>query len=549
MKIEKKSASSSKKLFFSGVFVLTLANVLVKIVGLVSKIVLNRVVGSVGAGYYSSAYEIYAYLYVISTSGLPVALSILVSRSRARGRFKETKSIFDVAILLFLIIGVISSLLMIVFSKEIAVIIGAEKTSFAIITIAPTMLFICISSCLRGYFQGYQLMGPTAISQLIEALSKVGIGASLALWAKGQGYEDYMVASFTILGVTVGVLLGMIFLYIRKAFFKEQNYNYEYLTLENTERRSVKQILKDLLVIAIPITLSSSVLSLTTIIDTFMVQNRLLAAGLNEITVRVYYGDYTSLVISMFNLPTILFYPIANALVPLISATNEQKNLEKCKKIREVSLKLIMIIALPCAFGLGAFAKPILSLLMFKEDSVQRAAPWLSVAAASVVFLGIISITNTFLNASGKQKLPIISMLVGAVAKLVSNYFLLDKVGILGAPISTVICYLFAAGLNIFFTVKYVGSLPSIGKTFGLPLLSSVLSIGVSAVIYGFLIRFLPMLPCTIAGILLSIILYVFVSFKIRSIEESDLLLLPKGEKLVKLFKKLGLIKKQVQNV
>ena len=448
-KCEKSKSNSASKLFFTGVFVLTIANVLVKAVGLVSKIVLNRVVGSIGAGYYSSAYEIYAYLYVISTAGLPVALSILVSRCRARGRFKEAKKIFEISFMVFLVIGLIFSSLMIVFSDQIADFIGAPQTSLCIVSIAPTMLFVCLSSCMRGYFQGYQLMQPTGISQLIEATCKVGIGVAFSFWAKKQGFPDYKVAAYTILGVTVGVLLGMIYLYIKKLFFQDKTYNLEYSAFENDEIRSNRDILKELFKIAIPITLSSSVLSLTTIIDTLMVQNRLLSSGMNEIAVRVYYGDYTSLVISMFNLPTIFFYPIASALVPLISATKEQGDEAKNEKIRSMSLKVITLISMPCAIGLGVFSYPILDLLMFKEASVERAAPWLSIASVSVLFLGIIAATNTFLNASGKQRLPIISMLFGAAAKLISNYFLLGKVGMMGAPISTVICYVCASTLNV----------------------------------------------------------------------------------------------------
>ena len=123
---------STVNMFFSGVVILTLANILVKAVGLISKIALNRVVGSVGAGYYSSAYEIYAFLYVISTAGLPVALSIMVSKSRARGRFKEAKKIFDVAIVVFLILGAIFASVMILFSSSIAGLISAEKTTLCI---------------------------------------------------------------------------------------------------------------------------------------------------------------------------------------------------------------------------------------------------------------------------------------------------------------------------------------------------------------------------------------------------------------------------------
>jgi len=538
----KASPKSAIGMFFSGVFVLTIANILVKAVGLVSKIVLNRVVGSVGAGYYSSAYEIYAYLYVLSTSGLPVALSIMVSKSRAKGRYKEVKKIFDVAFIVLLIIGIIFSALMILFANQIATFIGAEQTTLCIISIAPTMLFICLSSCTRGYFQGHQLMLPTAISQLIEACAKVGIGIAFALWAKSKGYPDYMVAAFTILGVTVGVLLGMVYLYIKKLFFKEIDYNFEQTTIKNENVRCTKQILKELFIIAIPITLSSSVLSLTTIIDTVMMQNRLLAYGMSELSVRVYYGDYTALVISMFNMPTILFYPIANALVPLISATREKGDEQKSEAIRALSLRTITLISVPCAVGLGVFSYPILNLLMFKQDSVERAAPWLSIAAVSVVFLGVIATTNAFLNTAGKQKLPIISMLIGASVKLISNYVLLGKIGIYGAPVSTVICYLFAASFNIYFTVKYVGKLPNIKRIFGLPILASILSIGASALLYLLFITFLPIRVSAIVSILLAVILYLITSLKIKSITIEDIAALPNSNKIIAILSKIGIL-------
>ncbi len=541
MGINKKKtlAKNSTDMFFSGVFVLTLANILVKAVGLVSKIVLNRVVGSAGAGYYSSAYEIYAYLYVISTSGLPVALSIMVSKSRAKGRFKEAKRIFDIAFIVFLIIGVIFSSLMMLFADKIAGFIGAENTTLCIISVAPTMLFICLSSCMRGYFQGYQLMQPTAISQIIEATAKVGIGVTFALWAKAKGYPDYKIASFTILGVTIGVLLGLIYLYIKKLLFKEKNYNTEYIVLENEGQKTNKEILKELFSIAIPITLSSSVLSLTTILDTVMMQKRLLFYGMSEVSVRVYYGDYTSLVIAMFNMPTVLFYPIANALVPLITATYEKQEEKKNEEIRSISLRIITLIALPCAIGLGVYSYPILNLLMFKQDSVGRAAPWLSIAAISVLFLGIISATNAFLNTAGKQKLPIISMVIGSGVKLLSNYILIGKIGIIGAPISTVLCYLFAASFNIFFTVKYVGRLPKIKKIFGLPFLASILSIGLSACLFLMLNAVIPMKIATIVGIFVAVVLYFFISLRIKSITKEDILLIPKGEKILKLITKI----------
>lgn len=544
-KNNKTASKSAVKMFFSGVVILTVANILVKSVGLISKIVLNTVVGSVGAGYYSSAYEIYAFLYVISTSGLPVALSILISKCRAQGKLREAKKIFDVSLVMFLIIGGLLSCLLIFFSSNIAGLISAPETSICIVAVAPTILFICLSSCLRGYFQGYQQMRPTGVSQFIEALCKVLVGVGFALYAKSQGYNDYQVAAFTILGVTVGVFLGMVYLYIRKIFFKEHIYFVETPILEEETPKRTRDIIKDLAFIAIPITLSSAVLSLTTIIDTFMIQGRLLESGLSEELVRIYYGDYTTLVISMVNLPTILIYPIANALVPMISSAVANKNLRASENMRAFSMRVINLISIPCALGLGLFSKPILDLLMFSQSSVERASSWLSIGAISVIFLGIIAATNAFLNTAGRQRLPIISMVVGAVVKIISNYFLLPVIGIYAAPLSTVLCYLFGASLNVFFTVKYVGKLPNLGKIFGMPILCALISVGGSALIYMLLSRFIPGKISTTICILLAILSYILLVLRTKTVTKEEIELLPGGKKISNICLKLGFLSKK----
>ena len=549
---EKNTVSAGKSavnMFFSGVVILTVANILIKAVGLISKIALNRVVGSVGAGYYSSAYEIYAFLYIVLTSGLPVSLSIMVSRCRARGRFKEAKKIFNVAILLFLVLGAIFASLMIIFSDNLADAISAPETTLCIIAVAPTILFVCLSSCFRGFFQGYQIMQPTAISQFIEASCKVFVGVGFALWARAQGYDDFIVAAYTILGVTVGAFLGMTFLYFRKLFFKDKKINESYLcelnsknnccVLEDDNCKSSLSLLKELLTIAVPITISSAVLSLNIIIDTFTVQNGLIAYGLEENLVKVIYGDYTSLVLSICNLPTVLFYPMVNALVPLISAAHETKDYESGERIRSFSLRVINLISIPCTLGLSIFAYPILDLFMFKSDSVYRSAPWLSIAAISAIFLGLISATNAFLNTVGKQRLPIISMIVGAGAKLVLNSVLIERIGIYGAPISTVACYLLAAAMNIFFTVKYVGKLPDIKKIFGMPFVCGVLAIGTSAILHFALDMFLPIKLATLICIAVAALGYLFLIVKTNTVTREEILLLPFGEKAVKVLKKV----------
>ena len=539
--LEKEKSTNKKgavNMFFSGVIILTLANVLVKSMGLVSKIVLNTVVGSAGAGYYSSAYEIYAFLYIIATSGLPVALSIMVSRCRAQGKLKEARKIYNIALFMFLIIGGFFAGLMIIFSKEIASFISAPQTSICIVAVAPTILFISLSSCLRGYFQGFQLMKPTGVSQFLEALGKVGIGVVCALWAKSQGYDDHIVAAYTILGVTAGVFFGMVFLFVRKAFFKDTDYYDSALLKHEPISKDGKSIFKELIKIAIPITLSSCVLSLTIIIDTFMIQSRLLVFGMSEDLVRVFYGDYTTLVISLINLPTILIYPITNALVPLITAAIVASNKKKVENMRALALRIVNLISIPSALLLGVFSHGILKMLMFSDGSVERAAPWLSIGSASVIFLGLISVTNAFLNTAGKQRYPIISMLCGAGVKIIANYILLAKIGIVAAPISTILCYLTAATLNILFTVKFVGRLPNLKNVFGTPLLCSLVSISLSAILFALLKLIISEQLATFISIICLGFLYIFLAIRTKAITEEELNLIPFGKKIVYYLKK-----------
>ncbi len=529
---------SSKKLFFSGVIILTLANILVKSVGLISKIALNRVVGSVGAGYYSSAYEIYAFLYVISTAGLPIAISIMVSKSRAVGRLNESEKIYNTAFKFFATMGLVLTGLMLILSKQLASFMGAPETYVCIRAVAPTLFFICISSCIRGYFQGYQLMGPTAISQIIEAVFKVAIGIGGALYAKKMGYEDNVVAAYTVLGVTIGVFIGTVYLCVKKLIFKKEQF-YDNIS---DESKSTYSLIKEMLYIAIPITISSSVLSLTTIFDTFTIQHRLLAYGMDKATIRVYYGDYTSIVISMFNLPTILLYPIANAIVPLVAASNENNNLSLQNKIREMGIRLIGIIAIPSAIGLSVFSFPILNLLMFRADSAERASLWLSVSALSVIFLGLISVSNAFLNSAGKQRMPIISMLCGALVKLIINYVLINKIGIIGASVGTVMCYLTAAALNIYFVTKYIGKLPNPTTALLMPFICSTICIGASIIIYTITSLYLSIKICTVLAIGTAVIVYAITVIASKTVTTEEIELLPKGKKIIKLMNRMHIV-------
>jgi len=233
--MENKKTKNSTKLFFAGVLVLTISNLIIKAIGVLFKIPMNHIVGDQGMGYYSSAYTIYTFFYMVSTAGLPVAISLLVSENRAKGRLNQVKKVFKISLLLFLAVGIVGTAVMLFGAGGFASLLKAEPTYYCIIAIAPTLFFICLSSALRGYFQGYQSMLPVAISQLIEALCKLFLGIAFATYALnkyGSGKETiHYVAAYAVLGLTIGAGLGMIFLMFSKMFFKSERYDAEYIEI------------------------------------------------------------------------------------------------------------------------------------------------------------------------------------------------------------------------------------------------------------------------------------------------------------------------------
>lgn len=541
----KSKNKNTTKLFFSGVLVLTITNLLVKVIGMMFKIPMNIIIGNEGMGYYNSAYTFYTYLYMVSTAGLPTAISIMISDSRANRQIKQVKRIYHLSLLVFIVIGVISTMIMFFGSGLMSSAIGAEPTKYSIMAIAPTLLFICICSALRGYFQGYQQMVPTAISQFLEAACKLGIGIAFALFAKGRGYGVHIQAAYATVGLTVGALAGMMCMVIAKLFFKEQQYDAEFIgdAGENDEMLSRRALIKKLIVIALPITVSASVMSLTNLIDAAIVQRLLQSTGLSQVASTAVYGNYTSLAVPMFNLPPVLIYPISYSIVPLLTAAKKRGDTERCKMVSESSLRVSMIVGIPCGLGLAVLAKPILSLLSFPENSVSLAHPLLTLLAPSTAFICILSVSNAILQSAGYERKPLISMIAGAAVKILTNFFLIQYIGMKSTPVSTFLCYLTVTILNLYFIRKYAGVKPRLSGLFGKPLIAGIVCAVVAFFAHSLIASLVGSKIAVIAAIALAGISYVIVLFLVRGISGDDVKLLPKGEKIYKLLFKLKLVK------
>lgn len=526
-----------------GSAILLIANFLVKVIGALFKIPLQHLIGDEGMGYFNAAYSIYAGLFVVATAGLPVAVSKMVSESMVTGNLKETKRIYRVAYTIFLIIGIIGSGALFFFADAWAKTTKFADSNIAIMAIAPSILFVSMMSVYRGFFQGMSNMIPTAVSEVVEALGKLVIGFILAYLFVSKGL--HVAACGAVSGVTAGTLLSLGILMLFYAKKKKVIYK----GIENSKNpRPVKTILKKLLVIAIPVTISASVFTLTNMIDTILIGRNL--DGIKHLLAEepvVLYGRYTGKAVVLYNMPPTLVMSLCMALVPAIARSYVIKDKKTVKITTTQSLKSAYMFSLPCCIGLAVLASPILKILYKTDD----AAMLLALIAPAVVFVSMVLVTNSILQATGNVFIPVINIFMGGLAKVIINYVLVSNpaININGAPIGTTVCYFIYMFLNLIYIRKITGA--DIGLGFwAKPLGAGIVMAAVAYFVYGFLTGILgegyifTIISFVISGGL-SVIAYLITLISLGGITKDDIKLLPKGDRIINVFVKAKLMKRE----
>ena len=533
--------NTTKKVFFSGVLLLTLSTILVKVVGLLYKIPMLSYLGSEGMGYFHSAYEIYAVFCIIATAGLPVALSVLVSSALAEGKEREAERIWQVSLTLFVIIGFLGSLLMWGLAHPICRWIKSEDALGCMISIAPTLFFVCVSSAIRGYFQGYQKMLPTAISQLLEALGKLGFGLLFAHFALKRGANVPALAAAAGWGVTAGTVLSTLYLAFERVRFRKE---FSAKTSIAKSRRS-QEVEKRLLHIALPITLGSFLISLTKVVDMSMILRRLQSIGYTSAQANEAYGSYTTLAISVFALLPTLLNSIALPLVPILSSAIACGDRGTEHKMIELSYRINALIAIPASIGITLFAKPILSLLFGSQiEAVETAAPLLSILGISVFLSCMITATNSVLHAYREVKKPIYSTLAGLLTKGITAYLFIGfpAIGLWGAPISTFLCNAVIVMMNMHFVSRFCDEI-DIKSLFVHPTLLGLFTVGIAYAEYLFFYnRFQENVFAFLVSMATAAILYLVLGCLFGLISQEDILALPMGKKICAILGKMHLL-------
>lgn len=540
---------SKNNSFIKGAAILGIAGGIVKILGAIYRLPLANIIGSEGMGYYQTAYPLYTLLLTISTAGFPVAIAKLVSEKRAIEDYNAAHRVFKVALVGLFLGGILTSSFVFLFSDEIVASLGNPNAYYSLIALVPALLFVPIMAAFRGFFQGHQSMAPTAISQIMEQFFRVVTGLALTYYLLDRGTA--IAAGGASFGGSVGAVFGvltMVFVYSRR----RKKIRDEMQTSIVTEEYKVRQIVKDLLIIAVPITIGSAIMPMMDSIDVAIVLNRLQSIGYTKGQANELYGNLKGMAQTLINLPQVFSMAIAMSLVPAIASANAKRDKLEIKNTISSGIRMTLLIGLPAGIGLYILADPIISLLYYNNppETISSVASLLKTLSMGVVFLTLVQALSSILQGLGKPMVPAINLFIGAGVKVIFSYVLtaIPSINISGAAISTVLAFMIAAVLDLFFVIKYSGIKINIKNVFLRPLVSAF-GMGVVAFLsYELLSKLLINIGqssklATVASILIAVIAYGILLIATGTITSQDLEFMPKGEKIREKLDRFKLLK------
>ncbi|MBQ7871624.1 MAG: polysaccharide biosynthesis protein [Oscillospiraceae bacterium] len=541
-----------KQNFLTGAAILSVSTIIVKIIGMFYKIPLKGIIGDAGYAYFNAAYSIYSVLLIISTTGLPVAMSRMVSEAHTLGNGRQMKRVFHTALIAYLSIGLLGTAVMMLLPRFLAgTVMGMPNASYSIFALGPAVVFICFASAGRGFFQGQGDMKPTAVSQIIEAAGKLILGLGLA-WTVMRQYNDEALSSgATIAGISIGA--GCSALY---AFMKIRRNNGRIDAMGGTAL-SYKATAKKLLAIAIPITIGSAGLQLINLLDEVTVTHRMLSAaessgvmidrvlalaGSSDVQYAVENakGVY-SFAQTIFNLPISLIPCITVAIIPAITSYLTLKDNKGVKSTQDSSVRIMSLIAMPCTVGLLVMSEPVMALLGGYEGDELVLAGWLlALLTPTILTNSIANMTTAIMQAHNHTVLPVINTLIGGLLKVAVNYILVGNpdIAILGAPIGTFVCYLVIMLLNVFAMRRTLKEPPKLLPAIWRSGLAALLMGVVAWLAYGLLGKLISSVAvCCLGAIAVAAVVYLVLVILFKALTYEDCLLLPKGEKIAKLLR------------
>lgn len=526
--------------FLKGTLILTAAGMVVKVIGSLNWIILSRVLGGEGIGLYQLAFPIYLLALSVSSAGIPVAISIMTAEKAAIGDYLGAKRVFKLSLMVLTVTGLIFSLLLF-FGADWLIehrFIRDPRAYYSLIALSPAIFFVTILSSFRGYLQGWQIMTPTAISQILEQLFRVGAMLFFASLLLPKGLE--YAAGGASLGAgfgAVAALAVLIYYYwrLKKNLDKKGSSNSQDVHSESS-RAVIGRIIK----LALPVSLSSIMLPVVANLDLFIVPARLETAGYSVEQATELFGYLTGMAVPLVNLFTILTASLATSLVPAVSEAYSVGDRSRTYQRIAAAMRLTNLVTIPGAVSLWLLAEPIAAMIYH----APQAGSSISVLSVGVFLLGIHQVTTGVLQGMGRTTIPVINMIIAAVVKVMLNWTLtaMPELGIKGAAWATVTDIGVAAVMNMYYIKKYTGfavDYKSLSK--------SMIAAGAMGVIIYLVFTEVSLTAAhinyaTIIAMILGSAAYGLVLLLIGGIGEHDIQRIPVvGSKLAELVRKLGL--------
>lgn len=528
-----------KNSFIQGAVILAVSGIIVKLIGAVSRIYLSRLLGGEGIGLYQMAYPIYLLCLSISTAGLPVAISIMVSERNAIHDFLGGQRILKIALSVLTLTGLLFSVGLF-FGSSVLIdhhIVRDPRAYWSLIALAPAVFCATISATMRGYFQGLQNMTPTAVSEVIEQFIRVVTMIGLAIILLPKGLE------FGAAGATFGAAPGAAAAILTLGWFYWHDRKHRKMWYMSQDKSIVPDstwnIMKRLFVLAIPVSCANIMIPIVSNIDLFIVPKRLEVAGFNVEQATTLFGYLTGMATALINMPTIVTSSMSSSLVPGISEASIKKDFDTIRRRARTALRLASVFTLPAAIGLGVIATPISTMLY----ATPNAGPCIAVMSIGIFFLGIQQVTTGILQGLGKTAVPFINLIVSGCVKVAFSWNLtaMPQFGVLGAAFATDTDFAVAAALNLLFLYRYMRFNMDYGHLLKVAIASAVMGVAVYFSFGAIIGAIHSNTLSALLAICIGVVVYALGILLTKAIKPEDVRTMPKiGPKLAAIIEKIS---------
>jgi len=539
----KKNGSS----FVTQAAILAGAGLFVRVLGFLSRIVMtNYLLGDPGNDIYGVAYSVYSFFFVVSSAGLPAAVSKMVAERHGVGRHRAAHQVFRMSMLFSCAMGVLCMVLMFAFAEPVLGLIKSPQSLLSVQVLVPSILVVAVMSVYRGYFQGMGSTVPTAISQIIEGIFNTLFSILLAfVWMKtiAEGTDALPFgAAGASAGTTISTVIGLLVMVWFYRQLKPRLFG-ELKRAPKEKPMDAKVLFSEIMKITFPIIAGTAIMTISNLIDIGMVKNRLEASGVWTMAeISAMNGILQGKFFTITTLPVSISTALATAIIPSIAASAVRREHGVVRQKINMSLRIAMLISMPSAVGIGILSDQILNMLF---GSAPAGGDMLRVGALSVIFLALTQIVTGTLQGIGKVKIPMIGVLIGVLVKIALNYVLIaiPAINVNGAVIGTIACYLVAGTFDWVMLTRITKTRPDIMGILVKPAVSAAV-MGMAVYVGYYLVYYL--VPSNTMATLLAIVLGVAVYFGymllLGGLKKSDITVLPGGHKLAAAMMRRGLL-------